>query len=158
MSFFPQTNIKSNGANFAEQNRKCGTFTGKIARIRQITSKNNPTVFAVIELEAPNEPGVFQDYLNFNPQKAEKSMGFLVAHAKSAVLSTGNTVDETEKDMNWVESAYAKIGNEQLDVCFTQSMNANGQLNINYIPKNSQMVQQAIATPEIGVPPMKPAF
>lgn len=158
MSFFPTTDVKSNGANFAEQNRKTGSFTGKIKDIRQIKSSNNPTVFAVIEIEVPGEPGVFQDYLNFNPAKAEKSMGFLVSHAKSAVLSTGNTVDDGEKDMAWVENAYTQIGNNHLDVHFTQSMNANGQLNINYIPKTSQMVQQAIATPEIGVPPMKPAF
>lgn len=155
MSFFPTTDVKSNGANFAEQNRKTGSFTGKFKDIRPITSKSNPTVFAVIEIEVPGEPGVFQDYLNFNPNKAENSMGFLVSHAKSAVLSTGNKVDDSEKDIAWVEAAYKQIGDKHLDVHFSQSMNANGQLSINYIPKESQTVA---TTPTVAQPPMPSAF
>ena len=74
MSFFPTTNAKSNGANFPEQNRKCGPFSGVIKDIRPIKSNSNNTVFAVIELEVQGEPGVFQDYLNFNPKKAKTAV------------------------------------------------------------------------------------
>ena len=135
MSFFPQTNAKSNGANFPEQNRKCGTFTGVIKDIRPIKSNNNSTVFAVIELEVDGEPGVFQDYLNFNPDKAAESMGYLVSHCKAAILSAGETISnpDEEKDMDWVEKSYAKLKDGKIKLNFQQSSNSRGQLNINYV-------------------------
>lgn len=134
MSFFPNTNAKSNGANFTEQNRKCGNFTGIIKDIREIHSNSNNTVFGVIEIEVAGEPGVFQDYLNFNPAKATESMGYLVAHCKSAILSAGQPISnpDEEKDMAWVETSYQKLRDGKMPVHFQQSMNSRGQLNINF--------------------------
>lgn len=135
MSIFPTTNAKSNGANFPEQNRECGQFTGYIKAIRPIKSNSNSTVFAVIELEVPGKPGVFQDYLNFNENKATESMGYLVSHCKSAILSTGNTISnpDEEKDMDWVEQSYDKLMKSKANLTFQQSSNSRGQLNINYV-------------------------
>lgn len=141
-TFFPQTQAKSNGAGFAEQNRKCSTFTGKISAIRPIKSDKNPTVFGVIEITVDGEPGVFQDYLNFNPNKAQESMSFLVSHCKSAIISTGNEVinPDEEKDMAWVERSYRQIVDQNLSVTFNQSQNNRGQLNITYLaPQQNNM-------------------
>lgn len=142
MSFFPTTNAKSNGANFPEQNRKCGEFQGVIKDIRPIKSNSNNTVFAVIELEVQGEPGVFQDYLNFNPKKATESMGYLVSHCKSAILSAGLSLSnpDEEKDMQWVEASYQKLKDAKKVLNFQQSANSRGQLNINYIPVSEQPV------------------
>lgn len=138
MAFFPTTNVKSNGASFSEQNKTCSTFTGKISAIREIKSDKNPTVFGVIEIKVDGQPGVFQDYLNFNPSKANKSMSFLVSHCKACISSTGQAISnpEEEKDMDWIEKSYNKIKDGGLSVTFTQSMNAKGQLNISYIEAN----------------------
>lgn len=135
MSIFPQTDAKSNGANFPEQNRKCGPFTGVIKDIRPIKSNSNSTVFAVIELEVEGEPGVFQDYLNFNPEKATESMGYLVSHCKAAILSAGLPIanPDEEKDMNWVEESYDKLKKAGAKLNFQQSANSRGQLNINFV-------------------------
>ena len=135
MSFFPTTNAKSNGANFAEQNRECGVFTGVIKDIREIHSNSNSTVFGVIEIEVPGKAGVFQDYLNFNQEKATESMGYLVSHCKSAILSAGETIanPDEEKDMAWVEASYKKLKDGKMKVTFQQSMNSRGQLNINFV-------------------------
>lgn len=142
MSFFPQTNTKSNGNAVSQANRECGNFKGIIKDIREIKSTNNPSVFAVIDIEVEGKPGVFQDYLNFNPQKAEQSMGFLVAHCKSAILSTGAPISnpDEEKDMNWVETSYTKLKDSKSVLHFQQSADANGRLNINYIPVSQQPV------------------
>lgn len=135
MSFFPNTNAKSNGANFPEQNRKCGPFTGVIKALRPIKSNSNSTVFAVLELEVEGEPGVFQDYLNFNPEKATESMGYLVSHCKAAILSAGLTINnpDEEKDMAWVEDSYNKLMKAGAKLNFQQSSNSRGQLNINFV-------------------------
>ena len=148
MSFFPITNAKSNGANFAQRNEKCAEFIGKLTAIRQITSKTNPTVFAVVEIEVPGEPGVFQDYLNFNPTKAEQSMSFLVSHVKQAIQSAGYPVDDAEKDMAWVEKAYNQLIVNKCDVHFAQSRSTRG-LNITYLPQEGKS-----QTPEVNMPPM----
>ena len=141
MSFFPQSKIKSNGNNFPQQNRTTGQFVGKIKAIREIKSNSNPTVFGVIELEVEGQPGVFQDYLNYNPNKAEQSVGFLVSHAKACVLSTGATVNaDEEKDLNWVESTYRALLANQADIHFTQTADQNGRVSINYD------AQQEVAT------------
>lgn len=140
MSFFPQTNTKSNGANFPQQNRKSGNFHGKIVAIREITSSKNPTVFGVIELEVEGEAGVFQDYLNFNPDKAESSMGYLVSHCKAAIESSGQKISnpDEEKDMEWVEKSYEKLKKANAILYFNQSVNSQGQLNINFIPETKE--------------------
>lgn len=132
---FPQTNIKSSGANFPQQNRECGTFTGIITAIRPISSKNNATVFAVIEIEVAGKAGVFQDYLNFNPEKAVESMGYLVSHCKAAIESAGKEISnpEEEKDIEWVEQSYNKLMTGKTPVTFQQSANSKGQLNINFV-------------------------
>ena len=135
MSIFPNTNAKSNGANFPEQNRTCAQFTGVIKDIRPIKSNSNATVFAVIEIEVQGQPGVFQDYLNFNPDKATESMGYLVSHCKSAILSAGQEITnpDEEKDMEWVEKSYNKLKDGKMPITFQQSANSRGQLNINYV-------------------------
>lgn len=140
MSFFPTTNAKSNGANFPEQNRKCGPFVGVIKDIRPIKSNSNSTVFAVIELEVEGEPGVFQDYLNFNPDKAAESMGYLVSHCKAAIESAGLPISnpDEEKDMGWVESSYDKLKKSGAKLNFQQSANSRGQLNINFVAAGNQ--------------------
>lgn len=138
MSFFPQTTVTASGNNYTQANLECGDFTGIIKDIREIKSNSNPTVFAVIDIEVEGKPGVFQDYLNFNSNKAEQSMGFLVSHTKQAILSSGNTVDLNEnKDMAWVEQSLNKLKESKTKLDFNQSCNSKGQVNITFIPKNS---------------------
>ena len=140
MSFFPNTNAKSNGNNFPEQNRECGQFEGVIKALRPIKSNSNSTVFAVLELEVAGKPGVFQDYLNFNENKAAESMGFLVSHCKAAILSAGLPISnpDAEKDMAWVEESYNKLMKNGAKLTFQQSANYRGQLSINYVSAGSQ--------------------
>lgn len=139
MSFFPQTNIKANGNNYTVANLKCGEFTGVIKDIRQIKSNANPTVFAVVDIEVAGEPGLFQDYLNFNSNKAEQSMGFLVSHTKQAVISAGKTVSlDEEKDMAWVESTLSNLKDTQTPIHFRQSQNGQGRVTINFIPASTK--------------------
>ena len=129
---FPKCDVKSNGANFPQQNRKCSRFTGTFKQMREISSQRSSTVFGVIEIEVSGESGVFQDYLNFNPQKPEKSMGFLVAHCKAAAKAAGLEIsDEEEHDMEWVQKTYESLMGKS--VRFEQTMNANGQTSINYL-------------------------
>lgn len=139
MSIFPNTNAKSNGASFPQQNRSTGIFTGVIKDIREIKSNTASTVFGVIEIEVEGQSGVFQDYLNFNPDKAVESMGYLVSHCKAAIESAGKTIDnpDEEKTMAWVEQSYNKLKDGKLPITFQQTINSRGQLNINFVSKDS---------------------
>lgn len=130
--FFPQCAVKSNGQGYTNQNRKTGPFKGQLKALRPIRSKTNPTVFAVLDIEVPGELGVFQDFLNFNPAKAEQTMSYLVNHVKALAYACGETVNpDEEKDMAWVEQTLTALVNKHATVAFTQDPNKRG-LSINY--------------------------
>lgn len=135
MAIFPTSTAKSNGANFPQQNRETGDFTGVITAMRPIRSNSNNTVFAVLEIAVEGKAGLFQDYLNFNPAKEAESVGYLVSHCKAAIESAGGQISnpDEEKDLTWVETSYQKLIDKKAKVKFQQSMNSRGQLNINFI-------------------------
>lgn len=135
MAIFPTSTAKSNGANFPQQNRETGDFTGVITAMRPIRSNSNNTVFAVLEIAVEGKAGLFQDYLNFNPAKEAESVGYLVSHCKAAIESAGGQISnpDEEKDLTWVETSYQKLIDKKAKVDFQQSMNSRGQLNINFI-------------------------
>lgn len=135
MAIFPTSTAKSNGANFPQQNRETGDFTGVITAMRPIRSNSNNTVFAVLEIAVEGKAGLFQDYLNFNPAKETESVGYLVSHCKAAIESAGGQISnpDEEKDLTWVETSYQKLIDKKAKVKFQQSMNSRGQLNINFI-------------------------
>ena len=135
MAIFPTSTAKSNGANFPQQNRETGDFTGVITAMRPIRSNSNNTVFAVLEIAVEGKAGLFQDYLNFNPAKEAESVGYLVSHCKAAIESAGGQISnpDEEKDLTWVETSYQKLIDKKAKVEFQQSMNSRGQLNINFI-------------------------
>lgn len=135
MAIFPTSTAKSNGANFPQQNRETGDFTGVITAMRPIHSSSNNTVFAVLEIAVEGKAGLFQDYLNFNPAKEAESVGYLVSHCKAAIESAGGQISnpDEEKDLTWVEASYQKLIDKKAKVSFQQSMNSRGQLNINFI-------------------------
>lgn len=135
MAIFPTSTAKSNGANFPQQNRETGPFTGVITAMRPIHSNSNNTVFAVLEMTVEGKAGLFLDYLNFNPAKETESVGYLVSHCKAAIESAGGNITnpDEEKDLTWVETSYQKLIDKKAKVNFQQSMNSKGQLNINFI-------------------------
>lgn len=131
-SFFPKTNARSTGQGFTNQNRRVGEFKGKLKALRPIRSRQNPTVFAVIDIEVPGEQGVFQDYLNFNPNKDAQSMSYLVNHTKSLIASAGYESTDEEQGMDWVEATIKELVDNGVEITFNQSRNQNG-LSINYL-------------------------
>lgn len=141
MIAIPQTKLTSAGSSFASQNRKSGTFKGTIIDIREIKSHTTPTLFGVVEIQVPGESGVFQLYLNFNdstPEKAQGSLDFIVAQAKNAILSSGATVDDGEKTLEWAVQSLEKLKESKAEVAFTQSERMNGQLDLRFIAQVQQ--------------------
>ena len=140
---FPQTNIKSNGNNFTTQNRTCDTFTGIIKAIRGAKSARNASLFAIVDLEVEGQPGVFQDFLNFNPAKETQSMSYLVNHTKAAILSAGLTIanQDEEKDMTWVRNSWNKLMTRGAKLRFVQTMNGKGQLDINFVSPEAEVAK-----------------
>lgn len=144
MPFFPTSNLKYSGEAFQQRNEETGDFYGFIKDIRPIKSNTNSTVFGVIEIEVPGKPGVFQDYLNYNPAKAQQNTDFIVSHAKQAVLSTGKSVnaDLLQQSVDWAEKVYNQIKDEHLRIHFAQNRTSRG-LNIVYIPQSEDQAQSA---------------
>lgn len=132
-SFFPTSNLTSDGSEYDEQNLTCDTFVGRIVEIKPLKSNKTKSLFGVIKIEVAGQPGTFQDFLHFSPDKAQGSLAFLVSHCKSAILASGNQYSDGEKNMQWVEASYKKLMDTKAELKFQQIRTERGY-EIRYIP------------------------
>lgn len=133
---FPkEINLTSAGNAYDSQNKATGTFYGHLKSMRAIKSANNPTCFAVIDIEADNERKPFQVYLNYNKDKAQQSMDFLVRRIKDLAIACGKEVKLDEvRDRDWLETTTKKLVDEKAGLWFKQSETKRG-LEIEFLDK-----------------------
>lgn len=133
---FPTSTVKSNGNEVTTRNLACGTFTGKIIEVQEdnLDRMQNAkrTLCAVLHIKVDGQAGEFNHFIHFNPDKAQASIGKMVADCKAAILSAGQPVDETEHDAAWVKEKYCKLRDSNLPVTFTQSTDSQGRVNLNF--------------------------
>ena len=130
---FPKTNIKSAGNN-TYQNEATGVFHGHIAEMRAIKSPENKTLFGVIEIKADNERKPFYLYLNYNPEKAQKSVSWLVGKTKELIFACGETPDmEAERDPEWCENIIKGFEANKTEFWFKQEGNKQDGFDIEFL-------------------------
>ena len=132
---FPTSTIKTAGNAFTTQNTQCGDFQGHIKEMRPIKSNSNPTCFGVLDIEVKGERKPFQFYLNYNPQKEESSVSYLVSKTKDLIIACGKQPDmEAERDMAWVENTLKALISEKAEFWFKQREGKRG-LEIDFLDK-----------------------
>lgn len=134
LSFFPETEEKADGNNYQNRNPKLGVFTGVIKDIRPLQSPKKSTLFAVIDIEVEGETLPFQEFLHFNPKKANASVQYLVNICKTIAKSAGAEIDhEGLWNMKQVKEVLLELRDNKVPVHFIQQQNAKGQLDITYM-------------------------
>lgn len=143
---FPTTNAKSNGNEVATRNTTCGNFSGIITEVQEDNldrmQNTKKTLCAVIHIQVNGQPGEFNHFIHFNPEKEQASIGKMVADCKAAILSTGQTISnpDEEKGVDWVKESYYKLRDAKMVVVFNQSQDSQGRINLTFNPAPQQNV------------------
>lgn len=141
LSFFPKTNLTSEGKSFEVQNLDQIQAFGTIKAVRPAQSKKTPSLFAIVDIKVKDKPGVFQDFLHFTGgEKEQASLDFLTSHATQAALSAGKKVKVGEKKMEWVANIWEHLIGAQ--VYFRQTRNGTNT-DIVYLPQEDMEEEES---------------